>query len=366
MKLVVFGLSVSSSWGNGHATLWRALIRALGAAGHRVTFFERDAPWSARHRDLVTLPGPARLVLYDAWQDVVGVARRELAGCDCAMVTSSCPDAEAASRAVLGSTAACRVYYDLDTAVTLTRLATGEDVESLPAGGLEPFDLVLSSVGGRALVELQLRLGARRVAALYGSVDDALHAPAQPRLELCADLSFLGTHAGDRAAAFRELLLEPARRRPGARFLVAGPKYPSDERAGWPANVAHLEHVAPSEHPTFYASAALSLSLTRGAFARYGWCPSGRLFEAAACGAPIISDAWAGLDDFFTPGEEILVARRADDVLEALDLGEDELIRLGRAARARALVEHTARARAAELVRLVEQRGHVASAGATS
>lgn len=365
MKLVVFGLSVSSSWGNGHATLWRGLIRALGDAGHQVTFFERDAPWYARHRDLLALPPPARLVIYDAWEDVAATARRELDAADCGMVTSYCPDAEAASMTVLDSRCATRVYYDLDTAVTLERLAAGEAVEYLPAAGLAPFDLVLSYVGGRALVELRLLLGARRVAPLFGSVDDRLHAPALPRLELCADLSFLGTHAADRAALFHELLLEPARRRPDLRFLVAGPKYPGDERAAWPANVAHIEHVAPRDHAAFYASAAISLSLTRGAFARYGWCPSGRLFEAAACAAPIVSDAWEGLEDFFTPGEEILVARDAADVLAALARGEAELARLGRAARERTLSEHTATARAAELVRLVSAPAHVAALGAS-
>jgi spore maturation protein CgeB len=57
MKIVVFGLTISSSWGNGHATLWRGLCRALASRGHRVVFFERNVSYYAMNRDLHEVPG---------------------------------------------------------------------------------------------------------------------------------------------------------------------------------------------------------------------------------------------------------------------------------------------------------------------
>lgn len=350
MKLVVFGLSVSSSWGNGHATLWRGLSAALAARGHEVVFFERDVPYYAAHRDAQD-PAGCTLALYRCWDEAAGRAARELADCDAAIVTSYCPDGAIASELVLDSRAPVRVFYDLDAPVTLERLARGERPEYLPRRGFDGFDLVLSYTGGPALDELRVRLGARRAAALYGCVDPRAHHAAPPDPRFAAALSYLGTWAADREAALEALLVEPARRRPDLRFLVAGPLYPADR--GWPPNVAYLEHVAPGEHPAFYCSSPITLSVTRGAMARLGHCPSGRLFEAAACGVAVISDPWPGLERFFAPNEEILVAERAEDVLAALDRSRDEIARIGRAARARALSSHTADHRAERLLALL-------------
>ncbi len=352
MKLVVFGLAVSSSWGNGHAALWRGLIGALTRAGHRVTFFERDTKWYADNRDLAVLPGEARLVLYPDWAAALPEARRALADADAALVTSYCPDGRAASDLVLDSRAAARCFYDLDTPITLARLEAGEDVEYLPLQGLGGFDLVLSYTGGAALDALRTRLGARRTAPLYGSVDPALHRPAAPASQYGADLSYIGTFAADRQATLERLLIEPARRRPERRFLIAGAQYPAD--FPWSANIFFVRHLPPAEHPAFYASGRLTLNVTRAAMARMGFCPSGRLFEAAACGIPILSDWWQGLDHFFEPGGEILIARTTEDALAALDLPAPALATVARRARARVLAEHTAERRAGELVAALE------------
>jgi spore maturation protein CgeB len=351
MKLVVFGLSISSSWGNGHATLWRGLCRALGDAGHRTVFFERDVPYYAANRDLDRSEADAigvSLRLYGDWDDVRASAARELADADAALVTSFCPDGVAASELVLASRASVRAFYDLDTPVTLERLARGAAVPYLPPRGLRDFDLVLSYTGGRALTALVDQLGARRVAPLYGSVDPAVHRPAPPRDELRADLSYLATYAADRQPAVLALFIEPARRAPERRFLLAGSMYPAD--FPWTTNLFYLPHVAPPDHAAFYSSSRFTLSTTRKAMAEMGHCPSGRLFEAAACGVPVISDAWQGIDRFFTPGDEILIASRPDDVLAALALGDAERDAIARRARDRALAEHTAEARAATLL----------------
>jgi spore maturation protein CgeB len=357
MKLVVFGLSVSSSWGNGHAVLWRALIRALASGGHFVVFFERDVPWYAQHRDLSELEG-GRLVLYGAWDEVRPEARRELADADAAMVTSYCPDGIEATELVLDAPG-LHVFYDLDTPVTLARLDAGEPLEAIGPRGLAPFDLVLSYTGGGALTALTERLGARRVAPLYGSVDPEHYRPAPPPSAPRAALSYLGTYAADRQDVVDALFLEPARRRPDLRFVIGGAQYPQD--FAWTDNIFFWRHVAPDYHPGFYASARATLNVTRRAMAASGWCPSGRLFEAAACAAPAVSDWWQGLDEFFVPDREILIARTTDDVLAALDLSDAEIDRIGEAARARALSDHTAGRRADELVALLSNTAGAAS-----
>ena len=350
MKIVVFGLTVTSSWGNGHATLWRGLLRSL-APSHRTIFFERDVPYYAEHRDLRELPG-TRIELYGRWEEVLPAARRELADADAAIVTSYCPDGVAATTLVLDSRAGARVFYDLDTPVTLAALDAGRDVPYLGPDGLSGFDLVLSYPGGAALDALADRLGARSVAPLYGSVDPDVHRPAAARRDWESDLSYLGTYAEDRQEALETLFLEPARRAPLRRFLIGGAQYPHD--FPWLPNILFARHVPPGDHATFYGSAPLTLNVTRAAMARMGYCPSGRLFEAAACGAVILSDWWEGLSDFFEPGREILIARSSEDAVAALELPRERIAAVAERARERVLAEHSADRRAEELVGLLE------------
>jgi len=351
MRLVIFGLTVSSSWGNGHATIWRGLCRALARRGHEVTFFERDVPYYSAHRDLQSTDG-YQLILYSGWKEIEAYARQAVAAADSAIVTSYCPDALTAADLILDSSAPVRVFYDLDTPVTLERFRLHGSVDYLPAYGLEPFDLVLSYAGGRALDELRQHLGARRVAALYGSVDPEVHKPVASDAHYHSDLSYLGTYAADRQPTLEQLFLEPARRSPEKQFLVGGALYPQD--FPWSDNVSFVSHVPPPQHPAFYSSSKLTLSVTRAAMADMGYCPSGRLFEAAACETPVLSDAWDGLQEFFEPGREILVASSASDVVEFLALSAEELRSIGRAARERVLAEHTADHRSQQLLTLLE------------
>ena len=352
MKIVVFGLTISSSWGNGHATLWRGLCRALARRGHRVVFFEKDVPYYAGNRDLYEVPG-GELVLYGDWDEIRARARREVADAEVAVVTSYCPHGIEATALVLDAPGT-RVFYDLDTPVTLARLKAGEPVPYIGSEGLAGFDLVLSYTGGAALDTLRQDLGARRVAPLYGHVDPEVHRPVAPEAPFTSDLSYLGTYAEDRQAALEALLVEPARLRPGRRFLIGGAQYPQD--FPWGPNIFFVRHLPPPDHPAFFSSSRLTLNVTRRAMAEMGWCPSGRLFEAAACGTPILSDSWAGLDAFFVPGREILVAQTTADAVAALDLSDAELRRIGEAGRARVLAEHTSDHRVAELEALLADR----------
>jgi spore maturation protein CgeB len=350
MKFVVFGLSVSSSWGNGHATLWRGLCAALAKRGHLVIFFERDVPYYAAHRDLVILPS-GELIVYTRWEEVARLARRHASEADVAVVTSYCPDALAATQIILDSPAKARCFYDLDTAVTLDRLEQGLAVDYIGPRGLRDFDLTLSYTGGISLTKLQTILGAQAVAPLYGSVDPATHFPVKATERYRAHLSYLGTRAADRQQRLETLFVEPAKRLPNRKFLIGGSMY--DGGFPWQPNIFHLSHVPVAEHPSFYCSSPINLNVTRRAMADNGYCPSGRLFEAAACGTAIVSDEWEGLEQFFQPGSEILLAQNADGVISHLHRSPEELARIGRAAHERTLQQHTAAARVIELESIV-------------
>jgi spore maturation protein CgeB len=356
MRIAIFGLTISSVWGNGHAPLWRGLCKALVNLGHEVTFFERDLPRFASTRDWTALPedwGSSKLVLYPAWSTVEARVGRELANCDLAIVTSYCFDAQAATDAIMEANHPLAVFYDLDTPVTVDMLRSGKRVPYIPWRGLSEFDLVLSYTGGAALEALRSDLCAHRVRALYGHVDPDVYYPVAPVPRYPAALSWLGSYSADRQAMLEELFVAAARKRPDQPFLIAGSHYP--EHFPWSDNINFIERLPPQEQPAFLCSSRLTLNVTREPMARLGWCPSSRLFKAAACGTAVLSDEWCGLDDFFTPGEQILVARDTEDTLAALDMSEERLRAIGRAARERTLDEHTSLHRARQLIHYLEE-----------
>ena len=351
MNIVIFGLSISSAWGNGHATLWRGLLRALKARGHEIHFFERDAPYYAQHRDSVSFPF-ADLHIYSEWAENRRTAEEQLARADVGIVTSYCPDGIAACELVLNVGLQRTVFYDMDTPVTLSRLEQGELVPYIPPTGLAGFDLVLSYTGGEALTQLRERLHAQRPATLYGWVDPGIYHPVGVSAKFAADLSYLGTYSPDRQVALEELLIDPARRLSEKGFVIGGAMY-SDARS-WPKNLRYYDHVSPEQHAEFYSSSPLTLNVTRGSMAAMGYCPSGRLFEAAACGTAVLSDWWTGLDTFFEPGEEIIIANSGAEAMTAIGRARADLERVGRRARQRALDCHTADIRAERLISLIE------------
>jgi spore maturation protein CgeB len=343
MKVVCCGLSITSSWGNGHATNYRALVRELSARGHEVLFLERDVPWYAAQRDLPEPPW-GQTELYGSLAELDRHAG-EVAAADLVVVGSYVPEGVGVAEWVLRRAGGAVAFYDIDTPVTLGKLRRGDE-EYLSPELVGRFDLYLSFTGGPTLEVLEGEFGARRALAFHCLVDPEAYRPRQamPRW----DLGYLGTYSDDRQPALERLLLEPARRSPAAEFAVAGPQYPGEIE--WPGNVERIEHVPPGDHPGFYASQRFTLNVTRAAMREAGWSPSVRLFEAAACGVPVISDRWDGLEAIFTPGEEILVADTAEDVLGFLaGCGEDRRLAIGERARARVLAEHTAARRCEQL-----------------
>ena len=345
MKIVIFGLSITSSWGNGHATTFRALVRALRQRGHHTVFFERDQEWYASNRDL---PNPifCRTQIYQDWKQVLPRVRSELRTCDVAIVGSYFPDAMRAIPELFASGAPIKAFYDIDTPITVAQLHAG-GAEYLKPDQVPGFDLYFSFTGGPILRELQSRFGAQTAVPLYCSFDPDKYR-AQPRLaEFACDLSYMGTYAPDRQPKIEEMLCEPARNLPSHKFLVAGPQYPANLQ--WAENVRLITHLEPRYHASFYSSSRFTLNVTRRDMVLAGYSPSVRLFEAAACGTAIISDNWEGLSSFLSPGVEILVPANSETVVRYLkDMDEAEIRRIGRNAQERVATEHTSQKRALE------------------
>jgi spore maturation protein CgeB len=340
LNIVVLGLSLRSSWGNGHATTYRSLLGALARRGHRITFLERDTPWYAQNSDLPN-SGRLQLELYADLADLSLRFSRAVHEADVVIVGSYTPEGVAVGQWVCETATGIKIFYDIDTPITLDKLSQG-DTEYLSADVMSEYDLYLSFTGGPMLDRL-LAHGARAVRTLYCTANPESYFPDESAVRW--DLGYMGTYSADRANHFRELLLEPARRWRDGRMIVAGPMYPSDVR--WPYNVAKIEHLPPGDHRAFYNSLAFTLNLTRAAMRIAGYAPSVRLFEAAACGCPIITDNWDGIEAFFSPGEEILIARTADEVLHYLtEMPESRRKSIGRGARERFRSDHSADIRA--------------------
>ncbi len=355
MKIVIFGLSITSSWGNGHATTFRALARALHARGHRIVFFEKDAEWYASNRDLPE-PDFCRVRLYDNWSSAATSAQEELADCDVAMLGSYFPDGIRAADLIFDSPASVRTFYDIDTPITMAQLRASGSTSYLKQSQISGFDVYFSFTGGPMLKEIESRFGARRAVPLYCSFDPDQYRPFPLHKRYACDLSYMGTYAPDRQPKIEQFLCEPARALSGHKFLVAGPQYPRSLK--WPGNVRRITHLNPRWHARFYSSSRATLNVTRRDMVQAGYSPSVRLFEAAACAATLISDNWPGLDTFLTPGEEILLPVDSSDVVRILtQAGEAELKRIGSRARERVLSEHTSDQRAQQFERYIEQAG---------
>lgn len=348
LDFAFIGLSLRSAWGNGHATTYRALLGALIARGHRVRFYERDRSWYADNQDLPRDLVP-HLVLYDSVEALRETHGQDIADADVAVLGSFVPEGARIADWLLRACNGVTAFYDIDTPVTMAKLREGA-CDYLRADQIGDFGLYLSFTGGPFLESLRRRYGAR-AEPLYCAVDAQRYAPSHTPARY--HLGYLGTYSPDRQPLLQKYLLDVAQAWPRGRFAVAGPQYPGSIE--WPRNVARIEHLEPARHRAFYTSQRFALNLTRADMVAAGWSPSVRLFEAAACGVPVISDAWPGIEAFFTPGEEIVLAHEPSQVLKWLrDTPESRRHALGAAARQRVLAEHTAAHRARTLERYID------------
>ena len=344
MKIVILGLSITSTWGNGHATTYRSLLRVLSARKHEILFLERDVEWYANQRDMAD-PSFCRLGLYKTLAELKNRFLADVRSADFIIVGSYVPEGKAVADWVIRNAQGPVAFYDIDTPVTLAKLAKG-DHEYLSPDMIPRFDLYLSFTGGPVLDQLESQFGARMARPLYCSADPDIYYPQ--RVKKLWDLGYIGTYSADRHRSFESLLLTPANICPSGRFIMAGSQYPSDVR--WPPNLVRISHLPYLRHRLFYNQQRFTLNLTRGPMVKAGFSPSVRLFEAAACGTAIITDRWAGLETFFEPGKEILVAASAREVLDITGPNSDgKSAEIGQAARERYLKEHTSAHRAFEL-----------------
>lgn len=360
MKITIFGLTISSSWGNGHATPYRAIIRALDRLGHSIHFFEKDVPYYSARRDFDACDY-CELTLYSDWETIRDKALSVAAESDVVITASFLPEGQRINEEVLNLVGPLHVFYDLDTPVTLKNFGNN-GVEYISAEQFSAFDLILSFTGGRAITELEENYGARMVHPLYGCVDPDDYRRVEPSQNFLCDLSYMGTYAADRQSKVDELFLKAAGRHPEKQFVLAGSLYPWDWQ--WPLNVRHIEHIAPADHARFYSSSRITLSITRGDMAANGWCPSGRFFEAAACGTPLITDSWQGLDTFFDLQNELRVVNSTEDVEQALLMSDTDLASMAARARQRTLDEHTGMVRAQQLLSYLEEARHATGTNA--
>lgn len=350
LDIVIFGLSITSSWGNGHATTWRALVRALAARGHRVTFLERETSWYRDHRDMPQAPY-CRIEIYEKLRDVPQRYATLVQGADVVVLGSFVPDGAVLGDWISRTARGVTAFYDIDTPVTLKRLRS-DNPGYVSAALIPRFDLYLSFTGGPTLRLVEEMYGHPRVRALYCAVDLDRHRPVEALHKW--ELGYLGTYSEDRQPLLDRLLFEPARRLPDRNFVVAGARYPEGVR--WPANVEHVMHLPPDAHPEFYCGQRYTLNLTRSDMANAGFSPSVRLFEAAACGVPVVSDVWPGIETFFVPEREILLAESAEAVLRILrEMPESQRRQIASAARKRVLQEHTAEERARQFEQYIDE-----------
>jgi spore maturation protein CgeB len=344
LDIVVLGLSITSSWGNGHATTFRGLIRELSANGHDVTFLERDVPWYASNRDLPN-PSYCKTELYNDLNELKEKYSSEIRNADLVIVGSYVPEGVAVGNYVLDTAEGVTAFYDIDTPVTLAKIEN-KDYEYLHPALISQYDLYLSFTGGPTLKRLEQQYGSPMARPLYCSFDPELYYPEVQ--ENMWDLGYLGTYSADRQPPLQKLMLDAAQQMPDGNFVVAGPQYPEDVK--WPGNVQHIHHLPPAEHRSFYNSQRFTLNITRADMIKAGYSPSVRLFEAAACGTPIISDYWDGIDSIFEIGKEILISYSAEDTIRYLTtITDEERTDMGKRAMKKVLEHHTAAHRAKEL-----------------
>lgn len=341
-------MSVSSSWGNGHATLLRGLARALVKRQYRIVFFEKDTPYYQNTRDYYG-EKDVEVCIYSSWEMIKEKASVTVNDSDVALVTSYCPDGNDASSCVINSRCKIKLFYDLDTPVTINTVLNGTIPFYLPNRGLSEFDAVLSYTGGTALEIQKTLFNAKKTFPLYGSVDPSIHYQRHSTTEYI--LSYLGTYSSDRHLSFLRFFLEPARGLSQLKFLLGGSMYPSI--IDWPENVTCIEHITPEKHPDFYSSGSFTLNITRSVMAEMGYCPSGRLFEAAACEVPIISDYWIGIEDFFDCSNEIIVVDSTHSAIDRLSMPLDKRQKIAKAAKEKVLSNHTNDNRADDFIKIL-------------
>ena len=340
MRVAFFASSLVSAYWNGAATYYRGIVRAMHERGHEITFYEPDAYDRQKHRDMADPPW-AKVVVYSAaTEDDVLRTVEQARGADLVVKASGVGVHDALlERAVLDlqGPGTLVAFWDVDAPATLDRVHgdAGDPFRPL----VPRYDIVLTYGGGEPVRQAYLQLGARDCVPIYNALDPSTHHPVAPQERFECDLAFLGNRLPDREARVEEFFLRAAAQLPERRMLLGG--------SGWgdkplPANVQYLGHVYTADHNAFNCTPRAVLNVSRESMARYGFSPATRVFEAAGAAACLITDAWEGLETFFEPGAEVLVAHDGDEVAQHVRTLEASRAReIGQAAYRRVLSEHT-------------------------
>lgn len=344
MKIFVFGSSIVSSYWNGAATYYRGCYKYLARRGHEITFAEPDAYGRQQHRDAGDY-SYVRSVVYRPTVDVDAmlmlaeeadvVVKHSGIGVDDVLLERLVAEMNEKRPTF---------FWDVDSPATLARMRA--DVKDPFREMVPQYDAVLSYGGGPASRDGYLEFGALAYYNIYNGLDPETHHPVAPDPSLQCDVVFLGNRLPDREARVEELFLRAAELAPEKRFLLGG--------EGWgdkamPRNVRWMGHVPTEDHNRVNCSAGMVMNINRASMASTGFSPPTRIFEVAGAGACMLCDDWPGIDDCFEPGKEILVVRKAEDVVEALRQYDGAARqKIGAAFRARALEDHTYARRAAQ------------------
>jgi len=340
VELTFFGSSLVSSYWNGAATYYRGLIRALAARGHRVTFCEPDAYGRQQHRDLAEDPDYATVVVYRGEAERDALVERAFASSDWVIKCSGVGvwDAELEAAVAERSGGAVKTaFLDVDAPATLARIAA--DAGDPFRAHIARYDQLFTYGGGPPVIAAYTAWGAQACTCIYNGLDPEEHRPLEMAAHPGFDLLFMGNRLPDREARVNEFFFRAAELSPGRRFVLGGEGW--GDRA-MPSNVTYLGHVPTHRHNAVNASARLVLNIHRESMVENGWSPATRMFEAAGAGSCQVTDAMPGIEEFFAPGEEILVADDGAAVARIVAATTDaDARRIGEAGRRRALADHT-------------------------
>ena len=348
LDLVIIGRSILSSYGNRTAILYRGLINELAQLGHRTIFLEprNDLP-SGHYRDLLRSPY-CEVWTYDTVDALLKEYRPAIQSADVVMVGNDLPETDRIAEWVVEEARGLTIYYDTDMATTRDNLAGAiSSKHCLSCRTLPIFNLYLSTTGGPPLQQLAKAHGLACARPLYESIDP--YSYYRTDAETTYDLGFIGNYKPRREALLQELMVNPAEHTPNRQFALAGDGY--RDRLALPGNITYLEHLPETNHVDFYNRQKATLVVSRDDRRALGYTPSRRLLAAAACGIPVLSDEWNGLNDFFEDRREVFNVGNEQDVLAVLYGTDEETVRrAGLAARERVLAEHTTTRRAEELL----------------
>lgn len=354
LKIAFFGSSIVSAYWNGAATYYRGIVKALNKMGHEVTFYEPDIYERQKHRDIED-PDWCKVVVYEKDQEVLENHLDEASKADVIIKASGVGAFDEFLEEEIADMKTEQnivVFWDVDAPATLDRIEN--DVNDPFNKQIPKYDFILTYGGGQPVIDAYERNGAKKCVPIYNALDTETHFPVEADTKFFGTLAFLGNRLPDREKRVEEFFIKPAQNLPKQKFLIGGSGWGDKEM---PENIEYLGHVYTKDHNAFNCTPMAVLNISRDSMAKYGFSPATRVFEAAGAGACIITDYWEGIDTFFEPGKEILVAKSGEEVEKILaELTPEMAKEIGDAAYKKVLDAHTYEHRAELLEEVITSK----------